>query len=82
MVDVAKRKKLPRDPNARAFEIVQIATGQIEAPDPDAGKDPAAVALGRRGGLKGGKARAALLTKEQRVEMAKIAARARWKKAR
>jgi hypothetical protein len=44
-----------------------------------AGKDPAAVALGRKGGLKGGKARAAKLTAEQRSEIAKRAASARWK---
>jgi hypothetical protein len=43
-------------------------------------KDPAAVALGRRGGLKGGKARAASLTKEQRAEIARKAAAARWKR--
>ncbi|WP_297794699.1 hypothetical protein [Mycobacterium sp.] len=46
-----------------------------------AGKDPAAVALGRKGGLKGGKARAAKLTPEQRTEIAKKAAAARWKDA-
>jgi hypothetical protein len=44
-----------------------------------AGKDPAAVALGRKGGLKGGKARAAKLTPEQRSEIAKRAAGARWR---
>jgi len=43
-------------------------------------KDPAAVALGRKGGLKGGKARAAKLTKEQRSASAKKAAAARWSK--
>jgi hypothetical protein len=43
-------------------------------------KDPAAVALGRKGGLKGGKARAAKLTKEQRSESAKKAALSRWSK--
>jgi hypothetical protein len=44
-----------------------------------AGKDPAAVALGRKGGLKGGKARAEKLTPGQRSEIAKKAAAARWK---
>jgi hypothetical protein len=44
-------------------------------------KDPAAVALGRRGGLKGGKARAAKLTQEQRSESARKAAQARWTRA-
>jgi hypothetical protein len=42
------------------------------------GKNPAAVALGRRGGLKGGKARAEKLTPEQRSHIAQKAARARW----
>lgn len=42
------------------------------------GKDPAAVALGRKGGLKGGAARAAKLTPEQRSEISKKAAAARW----
>jgi hypothetical protein len=44
------------------------------------GKDPAAVSLGRRGGLKGGKARASKLTPEQRAEIARKAAAARWGK--
>jgi len=45
------------------------------------GKNPAAVAQGRLGGKKGGPARAAKLTKEQRSAIAKKAAKARWKKA-
>ena len=58
-----------------AFRIVQEATGQAEkTPDPDAGKDPAAVARGKKGGAKGGKARAAKLTVEQRSEQARRAA--------
>jgi hypothetical protein len=48
----------------------------IDAPT----KNPAAVELGRRGGLKGGKARAAKLTAKERKEIAKKAAAARWKK--
>lgn len=72
-------RKLPRDPNARAFEIVRVATGEATAaPDPDTGKNPAAVALGRLGGQKGGKARAAAMTKKQRSASARRAARARW----
>jgi hypothetical protein len=43
-------------------------------------KNPAAVALGRLGGLKGGKARAKKLTSEQRAESARKAAKARWSK--
>ena len=49
---------------------------------PADGKNPAAVALGRLGGKKGGPARAAKLTKKQRSEIAKRAARARWAKPR
>jgi hypothetical protein len=78
------RKPRPRDPNQLAKLIVDIATGQVEdKPDPtpiDETKDPAAVSLGRRGGLKGGKARAASMTAEQRREIARKAARARWAK--
>jgi hypothetical protein len=46
------------------------------------GKNPAAVALGRRGGLKGGKARAAILTAEERTDIARKAAQTRWDKER
>ena len=73
-----RSRKRPADVNKRAKSIVDIATGN--APDPDAGKDPAAVALGRKGGLKGGKARAESMTPKQRSMSAKKAARARWKK--
>ena len=51
---------------------------QDEREDPYEGKNPAAVELGRKGGLKGGRARAEKLTSEQRSEIAKKAARARW----
>jgi hypothetical protein len=72
-------RKLPRDPNARAVESVRIATGEAPpAPDPDAGKNPHAVALGKMGGAKGGKARAARMSAKLRSEAAKKAARARW----
>jgi hypothetical protein len=54
--------------------------GEATEPDLNAGKDPAAVALGRKGGLKGGHARAAKLTKTERSEAAKKAAAARWAK--
>jgi hypothetical protein len=70
----------PKDFNQIAFEIVQKATGQMpkeEPPDPN--KNPAAVTLGRLGGLKGGKARAAKLSPKKRSEIAAKAARARWK---
>ena len=75
------RKKRPRDPNVRAFQIVQEATGDaLPEPDPDEGKNPAAVALGRLGGKKGGKARAAKMTAKERSEAARKAAQARWAK--
>ena len=73
------RKKRPTDVNELAAQITGEATGQIE-PEPEDGKDPAAVALGRKGGLKGGKARAASMTPDQRSEAARKAARARWRK--
>ncbi len=77
-------RKRPRDVNQLAKTIVDEATDdapeeEVETPVDD-GKNPAAVALGRLGGQKGGKARAAKLTKEQRSEIARKAARARWKK--
>lgn len=74
-----KASKRPRDANKLAKSIVDQATGN--APDPDEGKDPAAVALGRKGGLKGGKARAKKMTAKERSEAAQKAARARWKSA-
>jgi hypothetical protein len=82
MPNRSRKKRLP-DPNVAAFSIVQAIGGEQspEAPAPPTdGKDPAAVALGRKGGLKGGKARAAKMTKAQRVASAKRAARARWGK--
>jgi hypothetical protein len=72
--------KRPRDPNQLAKSIIDIATGQKPDRDPEAGKDPAAVALGRKGGLKGGAARAKSLSSEQRSEIAKKAAAKRWQK--
>lgn len=76
-----KRSSKPRDVNSLARSIVDEATGEKPeaAPDPDTGKDPAAVELGRRGGLKGGKARAKKLSAKQRSEIAKKAAATRWK---
>jgi len=77
-----KQPKRPRDPNVLAKLIVDLASGAVteEQPNPpdDSGKNPAAVSLGRRGGLKGGAARAASLTPEQRREIAQKAAAKRW----
>jgi hypothetical protein len=74
-----KRKKRPRDPIVLAKLVGDIATGQVIDQEDD-GKNPAAVELGRLGGMKGGQARAKKLTKEQRTSIAKKAAAARWKK--
>lgn len=73
------KSKIPKDINKLAKFITDIATGELENPNEHKEKDPNAVALGRKGGLKGGKARAASLTPEQRSEIAKKAAASRWK---
>jgi len=81
-----RKKKRDHDFAVNAFRVVQEATGQIE-PEPKQtepelvdGKNPHAVALGRLGGFKGGKARFEKLTPEQRKEIAQKAAQARWHK--
>lgn len=75
------RKKRDHDYNVNAFRIVQEATAEPETPPQEAeGKNPHAVALGRLGGLKGGKARAKKMTPEQRREIARKAADTRWHK--
>ena len=66
--------------NILAWEAIQQATGQMPKPDPPTEKNPAAVTLGRLGGLKGGAARAKKLTQAQRAAIAKKAAQARWGK--
>ena len=73
-----KRSRMPGDTNATAHLVVAMATGEAPA-EPASDKNPAAVALGRLGGLKGGKARAKAMTKRARSEAAKKAAKARWK---
>lgn len=75
-----KRSSTPKDANQLAASIVAQTTGQdlpVIAPKPE--KNPAAVALGRLGGLKGGRARAASLTSKKRKEIAQKAAMSRWK---
>lgn len=75
------KAKHTRDINQLAKSIVDIATGKSgDATIPKDGKNPAAVALGRLGGLKGGKARAKSLSAEKRSEIAKKAAQKRWRK--
>lgn len=77
-------KKRPRDINQLAKYIVDLSTGnpitEDISPIAEKEKNPAAVSLGRLGGLKGGKARAALLTPAERSAIAKKAAQSRWKK--
>ena len=75
--------KRPRDLNQWAKRMVDLATGEASDREPtpeEQGKDPAAVSLGRRGGLKGGKARANSMTPERRADIARRAAASRWAK--
>ena len=70
-----KGEKRPADAIGAAVMVAKIATGEIEEDTPDPGKEYA-----RRGGLKGGRARADKLSSEQRQEIARKAANARWQK--
>ena len=82
MPNRSRKQRLP-DPNLFAIGILEAVTGETIVPKPEPvpdGKDPAAVALGRKGGLIGGKARAKSMTKKQRSASAKKAAMARWGK--
>jgi hypothetical protein len=72
-----KTPKRPRDSNQLGKSIIDIATGNAQ---PEMAKNAAAVELGRKGGLKGGKARAESMTAKKRREIAKKAAKARWAK--
>ena len=85
----SKRKKKDHDFSVTAFRVMQETTADpddtpvIEEQQPDSeGKNPNAVALGRLGGLKGGKARAEKLSPEQRSAIARKAAQARWERER
>lgn len=76
-----RSRKRPRDPNQLAKFVVDTATGlrkDTELSAEEQAKNPAAVALGRLGGLKGGSARAASLSAKARREIARHAAQARW----
>ena len=75
-------KKNDDSPPKTADQPVPTGDGSPQAQQEDGGKNPAAVALGRLGGLKGGKARAKKLSAKQRSEIAKRAAQARWRKAK
>lgn len=73
-----KRSSKSEDANEAAFRILAEATGEGREPERDA-VSAAAAALGRRGGLKGGPARAKALTPAKRKAIAKKAAKARWR---
>lgn len=74
------RSSKENDINQIVASIVGPATGDIVEKAVAAGKDPLAVLLGQRGGLKGGKARAISLSAEKRSEIAQKAAKVRWSK--
>ncbi|HEV8326172.1 MAG TPA: hypothetical protein VGQ08_01705 [Nitrospiraceae bacterium] len=85
------KKTKSSDVNVTAFEILNAVTGELPchaSPNPTKrkalppAKNPAAVALGRLGGLKGGKARAKKLTAKKRTEIAQKAARSRWESSK
>jgi hypothetical protein len=77
----SKKPKRPRDLNVLAKTIIEIATeGEPEAPPAEDTRNPNAVALSKLGGKKGGPARAAKLTPEERSEIARKAAKAGWEK--
>lgn len=77
-----KRSSKGRDVNALARAIVDEATSDEHHQGPDVDKNPHAVALGREGGKKGGRARAEKLTAEERSAIARKAAAARWATSR
>ena len=86
-MNMPTRSSKPKDHDFMtvARRVVEQAIGEhldgTPLEDPHAGKNPAAVALGKLGGPKGGRARANKLTPERRVDIARIAAEARWKKS-
>jgi hypothetical protein len=80
-------KKLPKDPNKLAYEIARLSTEEPEEkpkePEPLNERSPISeylAQIGRKGGLKGGPARAKKLSAKKRMEIAKKAASARWSK--
>ncbi len=77
-----RSSKRPRDPNQLAHQVFLESIGELPKTEPPAvkPKNPAAVALGRLGGLKGGAARAASLGPKKRSQIAAKAAKARWSK--
>lgn len=80
MTDDPKKPKRPRDTNQLAKFIVDVATGEVDESGLEHEKPEGMAALGRLGGLKGGKARSAALSPAERSEIARKAARSRWEK--
>lgn len=78
MGNTPKKKKRPHDLNKLAASIISEIAGENRSQETIAAKNPAAVALGRLGGLKGGEARAKKLTAQQRTDIARKAAKVRW----
>ena len=78
-----RSRKLPKDTNQRAAEIVRLSTEEPQEQQPTPKPNPISEYLstiGRKGGLKGGKARAEKLSAKKRSDIAKKAADTRWKK--
>jgi len=75
---MAKRPKRPRDPNQLAKLIVDMTTGEVPNDSPKEAES-ATITAKRRGGMKGGRARARKLTAQRRSAIARKAARGRWK---
>jgi len=74
---------MPSDPNRAAALTVKLATQETEEPLPERDAVSQYLAtIGRRGGIKGGKARAQALTGKRRSEIARLAAQTRWKESR
>ena len=80
MPKTPKGNKRPVDVIGNAVHVMRIATGEIEEPEDT--RNPAAVALGKLGGPKGGAARASTLSASRRKAIARKGARARWSKAK
>lgn len=86
---LSRKRPETSDPNVGAFRLVQRIAGTSEPKEPKANvvqlklkKDPAAVALGRKGGLKSAAGRREKLSPERRISIAQNAARQRWKRAK
>jgi hypothetical protein len=75
-----KKKRRPSDISILAYQIVKEATEEVKEEIPIKEKNPAAVALGRLGGLKGGPARAKKLSSRRLKQIAQKAAKTRWSK--